>query len=681
MAIKKGTGIAVDISDPSKLAPQQRAELAATGSVTATKAPAAKAPATRTPAAQAPVTSAPQRTQLDVQREQARSEQQVLAAEAEKQRQYEFDQKLAQSQEYERKTQELANLRRAQSATQVESMSSSLRASTASGGGAQFSARNQLAGAARAPLDTQLDIQRKSDSLASMQRQIVNQKLEQAVRQGKASSASQYQAQLAQIDQGFNLREQEKAAATKTREFVLSQDPSVIAGMGADALSSILEKDGMPGFMASGIIAQAQAFQEASAKGDEMKMQQAQASLDKSLKQANQIGQSDVENNVQALQRLFESGVINQEQFDSAVSNEVGASEKKDAQFKAIKSGEDVYAFNPITGELKKKTSGPSSYIPTGDIITGNFGGREVRLDSGAMASFASTNEMAKNLGLGELKIGAVDTSTTRNQADTIGAMASRFGVPFDRTNPNLAAEILRQSGHLVANVGESNHEKGLSVDIFPDHAYIAKVKPLLEENGWVQSASPNDKGHFDFIGIENKPEFNPKFKTQSQGTVWNYAGRTFDANNIMKQIEESSRGADGEIGIDDFRHSFLGFQIGGQYVPNQFKSENEQRYEQATRNFINAVLRRESGAVIADSEFANAEQQYFPQPGDTEGVIAQKRANRDLVINNFFAETGQSEDIISAAKQRIAAPMISQQRDPLGIGSKVAGDPLGLFQ
>ena len=43
-------------------------------------------------------------------------------------------------------------------------------------------------------------------------------------------------------------------------------------------------------------------------------------------------------------------------------------------------------------------------------------------------------------------------------------------------------------------------------------------------------------------------------------------------------------------------------------------KSTDRQKFEQAQRDWINANLRKESGAVIADSEFENAAQQYFPQ-------------------------------------------------------------------
>jgi hypothetical protein len=73
--------------------------------------------------------------------------------------------------------------------------------------------------------------------------------------------------------------------------------------------------------------------------------------------------------------------------------------------------------------------------------------------------------------------------------------------------------------------------------------------------------------------------------------------------------------------------------------LPNFLKEAQFQQYEQAKRDFINAVLRRESGATITPPEFENAEKQYFPQPGDTAAVITQKQANRELVTRNFINE------------------------------------------
>ena len=48
--------------------------------------------------------------------------------------------------------------------------------------------------------------------------------------------------------------------------------------------------------------------------------------------------------------------------------------------------------------------------------------------------------------------------------------------------------------------------------------------------------------------------------------------------------------------------------------APEFMKTTDRQKYEQAQRDWVNANLRKESGAVISDSEFANASKQYFPQ-------------------------------------------------------------------
>ena len=77
----------------------------------------------------------------------------------------------------------------------------------------------------------------------------------------------------------------------------------------------------------------------------------------------------------------------------------------------------------------------------------------------------------------------------------------------------------------------------------------------------------------------------------------------------------------------------------------NALLSSNQQAVEQAQRNFVNAVLRQESGAVISEQEFENAKKQYFPQPGDKKEVIEQKRKNRMLAIQGFKKIAGPAWD------------------------------------
>ena len=74
----------------------------------------------------------------------------------------------------------------------------------------------------------------------------------------------------------------------------------------------------------------------------------------------------------------------------------------------------------------------------------------------------------------------------------------------------------------------------------------------------------------------------------------------------------------------------------GGMAAGNALLPEGEQQVYQAQRDFLNAVLRKESGAVISDQEFDNARKQYFPVPGDKPATLAQKKANRQLAIEGL---------------------------------------------
>lgn len=73
----------------------------------------------------------------------------------------------------------------------------------------------------------------------------------------------------------------------------------------------------------------------------------------------------------------------------------------------------------------------------------------------------------------------------------------------------------------------------------------------------------------------------------------------------------------------------------------NALQSDDRRLAEQAKSNFINAQLRRESGAAINKDEFDRADRQYFPQPGDDARTIAQKRINRRDAIQAMIRSAG----------------------------------------
>jgi hypothetical protein len=71
--------------------------------------------------------------------------------------------------------------------------------------------------------------------------------------------------------------------------------------------------------------------------------------------------------------------------------------------------------------------------------------------------------------------------------------------------------------------------------------------------------------------------------------------------------------------------------------------SGEQQQVDQARRNFITAVLRKESGAVISPTEYKDEERKYFPQIGDTDKTITQKQEARRLAIKALEAQAGPS--------------------------------------
>src|SRR5690606_12518456 len=108
------------------------------------------------------------------------------------------------------------------------------------------------------------------------------------------------------------------------------------------------------------------------------------------------------------------------------------------------------------------------------------------------------------------------------------------------------------------------------------------------------------------------------------------YADRMTNSGKIIEGLEQAGT---------SLGESFLN----GLPLGNYMVSGDYQKFEPAQRDFINAVLRRESGAVISDEEFANARKQYLPQRGDTTEVLAQKRQNRQIAIEGMRRAAGPS--------------------------------------
>jgi hypothetical protein len=198
----------------------------------------------------------------------------------------------------------------------------------------------------------------------------------------------------------------------------------------------------------------------------------------------------------------------------------------------------------------------------------------------------------------------------------------------------------------------QSTHQPQVNV------SYGAPMAAVNPATGKVELVRPDNKGGMTFTGVKPAPTDRDIRPTDGQSNAALYASRMQEADKLINDLEGKYN-----------RYQLAARQTAGQgvvgTVANSMVSSEVQKVDQAQRNFINAVLRRESGAVIADPEFKNAAIQYFPQPGDSIEVVRQKAANRRTAIEGIKAAGAPAY----AAREQGQAPEAEQpNNDPLGL-------------
>lgn len=230
----------------------------------------------------------------------------------------------------------------------------------------------------------------------------------------------------------------------------------------------------------------------------------------------------------------------------------------------------------------------------------------------------------ATSLGADQLAIKAIQSAETPAEALQIAASLG-FADTSALDKKNQAAFEQNLS---LAKFNEDKRQFGLQ--------YALSQQRLVEE----QKQKEFERAQANIqTKAGNVSETTGKPLTEGERISLGYADRLTEANKIITQIGANFTGV---------------LSYAGQIMPNILKGAERQKYEQAQRNFINAVLRKESGAVISEQEFANARQQYFPQPGDSAEVVAQKSDNRNTVIEGMFRSGGKT---VSTQTVKVRAP------------------------
>lgn len=224
-------------------------------------------------------------------------------------------------------------------------------------------------------------------------------------------------------------------------------------------------------------------------------------------------------------------------------------------------------------------------------------------------------------------------TDASRYATDTAAATAEKNRIQQDKQfQKNF--EYRAQQDELKNGQGELKEFGGKVYLVYKNGTY----RPAIGEDG--QQITSQQKGG----GM-----------TEQQSKDALFGARMQQSNSIINQLEKSdvsrtllSRAPIVGEGLSNVLPSFLGG-----------ANPQQQQYMQAQRDFINAVLRKESGAVIADSEFENAQKQYFPQIGDSPAVIQQKAKNRQLAVDMIINGSGKvgQENIQKATQQQGQSP------------------------
>jgi hypothetical protein len=149
---------------------------------------------------------------------------------------------------------------------------------------------------------------------------------------------------------------------------------------------------------------------------------------------------------------------------------------------------------------------------------------------------------------------------------------------------------------------------------------------------------------------------------TESQGNATGFGMRAFESNRLLNDLEKGGTVSGGRIKglVEGTLNALVPYQgeklaAGAGNVMNVLPgvlggpNDQQQQYQQAKMNFITAVLRKESGASIAPAEFETEDKKYFPQPGESDKVLAQKQKAREMAVEALKIMAGPGAKNIGA--------------------------------
>lgn len=274
-------------------------------------------------------------------------------------------------------------------------------------------------------------------------------------------------------------------------------------------------------------------------------------------------------------------------------------------------------------------------------------------LDFSPLAQLGQTYKTAQNdaieqqtlASLGRGADGKIDTTPLINSGNL---KLANLGISIEQRQQEQARQE-RQDQRQTSRDAVDDKFRGASLSLQERAAKRAEedkylVKEVTDANGNTTLVRVNTKGSEGPINTGLPAPSAPNNPFSSGGKFNGDQGKAAGFTDRMLQSEAVLSGTPDTKGVESVGKDVT--QTGLSKLPvvgNYLVSNDRQKYQQAKADFINAQLRRESGAAIAPSEFESADKQYFPIPGDGPDVIKQKAANRRAAVEAMGREGGAS--------------------------------------
>ena len=215
--------------------------------------------------------------------------------------------------------------------------------------------------------------------------------------------------------------------------------------------------------------------------------------------------------------------------------------------------------------------------------------------------------------------------------------------------------------GNVVIGIQGGKEVMRLSKGLAPQRPEAAPSLQTVETANGIMSFNPKT-GQLSPLTQNGQPVMGKETGklTEAQGNAVTYGARMVEADKVLTSLETEGlkntglirSGVSGTVGAVPLIGDALA--RGSDNIFNTLPTilgglnEDQQKVIQARTNFITAVLRKESGASIAPTEYATAERIYFPAPGDSPAVVLQKQKARETAIKGMTIQAGPGAKFIT---------------------------------